>query len=817
MVTVTVTAWRGERGPTDGAPGVSPRVRGVAYSRSKMLFRVSSKAAAPSPSAACRGPLVRPPHVQARGGRVTTGVVRRAAPAGWGAAGRPSARAFVRLLGTKALEHEPEPRDDDASLEALGRSPTMLHGVQLNDEERRAETKTRRAKEKLRAKARTHEEDGESRAFAFTERAKAGAAFRDWHAVGDEEMAAAAAEQAEGERGGAETTSGSGGGSGSGAGTGARAEDAGGVLDLFEDPEAPDPVDVDGFILTEPHNIVLRPPIVKKRSPQQEVKDTFRSMAPYIAAHRGKTVVIHVPGEAIDGQCANFPALVQDIILMHTLGIKIVLVAGCRPQINERLVKAGRDPLSMLDEHGMRRTDAFTLRCVREASSYARVYLESQVGRGLVDTSYTTGLVQVSSGNFVTAKPYTVDSADWVREHYSSCEQREASAAAEEHQYLHDDDFGYAGTVDKINTERINHLLACDDVVLIGCLGYTESGEVYNCASEEVAMHAAAQLGAHKLCFLYDGHELRDRGTGGVVHSMPYTIGRAFLDQYRDHRAAESEYSAEERLEKAKTKEESSVSDLTYQSDSYAMEEDAYSLSLSDEELLMNERKENEVLMYMDLAVEACFLGVRRAHLIQRQEDGSLLLELFTRDGGGLMISRDIYDGVRGARVSDIGALLRLIRPLEEKGVLVRRSKAMLERAIVGGEFTVVERDGTVMACASLSLYDDCGSDGGEGSSYSAEIGCIAVHPAERSSGKGNALVGYLLRRANNLGCREVFALTTRTAHWFIERGFHEAEFDDLPQAKKDIVDRSRNSRVYMMQLSGTRQLDELELLTSVE
>lgn len=263
----------------------------------------------------------------------------------------------------------------------------------------------------------------------------------------------------------------------------------------------------DGFILTQPEDIVLRAPDSSGAPRVQEVKDTFRSMAPYIAAHRGQTTVIHVPGEAIDGQCANFPRLVQDIILMQVLGIKVVLVAGCRLQVNERLVLSGRDPMSIQDDFsasGIRRTDAFTLRCVREASSYARVYLESQVGRGLMDTPITTGLVQVSSGNFVSAKPYEGDV-----------------------------DFGYAGQVDKINTERINHLLGMGDVVLIGCLGYTPSGEVYNCASEQVAMETAVQLGAHKLIFLYGGHELYDRNTGGVVHSLPFSVGRAFLDLYR--------------------------------------------------------------------------------------------------------------------------------------------------------------------------------------------------------------------------------------------------------------------------------------------
>ncbi len=519
----------------------------------------------------------------------------------------------------------------------------------------------------------------------------------------------------------------------------------------FEDTDAstrPLCPDIDGFILTETQDIVLREPMPMTDRParKQEVKETFRSMAPYIATHRGKTVVIHVPGEAIDGQCANFPELVQDIILMHTLGIKIVLVAGCRPQINERMIAAGRSPVSMLDDHLMRRTDAFTLRCVREASSYARVYLESQVGRGLVDTSYSTGFVQVSSGNFVTAKPYDD----------------------------HREDFGYAGTVDKINTGRINHLLASNDVVLIGCLGYTAGGEVYNCAAEQVAMQAAVQLGAHKLIYLYDGLELSDRSTGGIVHSIPYTAGQNFLKDYFKNRTSEAER--------------------------HVKDQDGES------------RKETELLMYMQLAVDACAQGVARSHLIQRQEDGSLLLELFTRDGGGLMISRDLYDGVRPARSSDTDSLMRLVTPLVDMGILVRRSREKIERAILGGEFTVVERDGIVIACASLTLYPD---DDPSVDTAWAEIGCIAVHPESRNLGKGNAVVGYLLRRANNLGCSNVFALTTRTAHWFIERGFHEATLEDIPKAKRDTVDRSRNSRVYVIELQGTRQLDELELLTS--
>jgi amino-acid N-acetyltransferase len=683
------------------------------------------------------------------GGRPPAPPVRRRA-VGVPAASTQEAATQRRRLFSSSSSRDP-PRDDPQSQPYLARSPTMMHGVQVDDGDRAEQRQARKADQrKARGKGSHEHRKKQTTKSASSPRTPHLAedkpvdedtTFMDLHFnVPETDYAEHRPRRDDVGDNATEPDA-------------YRFED----VDVTDRPLCPD---VDGFILTETQNIVLRAPLLHADRPPrvQEVKDTFRSMAPYIATHRGNTVVIHVPGEAIDGQCANFPALVQDIILMQTLGIKIVLVAGCRPQINERMIAAGRDPLSMLDEHGMRRTDAFTLRCVREASSYARVYLESQVGRGLVDTSYTTGFVQVSSGNFVTARPYDIDGGD----------------------------FGYAGTVEKINTERINHLLESNDVVLIGCLGYTETGEVYNCASEQVAMLAAAQLSAHKLCFLYDGHELRDRSTGGIVHSMPYTAGQAFLDDYRRDRSSERE-----RREK---------------------EQDRWMVQTHEREAEEDEvRKENELLMYMELAVEACAQGVKRSHLIQRQEDGSLLLELFTRDGGGLMISRDLYDGVRPARPSDISSLLRLIGPLEEKGILVRRTKEAIEHAISSGEFTVVERDGTVIACASLTLYTDDQS----GVIGWGEIGCIAVHPNSRNSGKGNALVGYLLRRANNLGCSNVFALTTRTAHWFIERGFYEGTLDDLPAAKRNVVDRKRNSRVYMMQLQGTRQLDELELLTA--
>jgi amino-acid N-acetyltransferase len=96
----------------------------------------------------------------------------------------------------------------------------------------------------------------------------------------------------------------------------------------------------------------------------------------------------------------------------------------------------------------------------------------------------------------------------------------------------------------------------------------------------------------------------------------------------------------------------------------------------------------------------------------------------------------------------------------------------------------------------------------------SGEIGCIAVDPEARRSGKGNALVGYLLRTAITRGCTSVFALTTRTAHYFIERGFSESTVSCLPTSKRASLDASRLSRVYVMSLAaGVRKLDEQEFM----
>ena len=185
--------------------------------------------------------------------------------------------------------------------------------------------------------------------------------------------------------------------------------------------------------------------------------------------------------------------------------------------------------------------------------------------------------------------------------------------------------------------------------------------------------------------------------------------------------------------------------------------------------------------------MHACRHGVARTHLIDREVDGGLLLELFTRDGVGTMVSSNPYDTTRRATIEDVGGILELIRPLEQEGALVRRSREKLEMEI--GRFFVVERDGTVIGCAAAYPLSD---------SDAVELACLAVHPEyrDRERRRGDQLLDAILEEARHLGASRLVVLTTQAAHWFQERGFEPAEIDDLPDEKQALYNYSRNSKV---------------------
>jgi amino-acid N-acetyltransferase len=167
-----------------------------------------------------------------------------------------------------------------------------------------------------------------------------------------------------------------------------------------------------------------------------------------------------------------------------------------------------------------------------------------------------------------------------------------------------------------------------------------------------------------------------------------------------------------------------------------------------------------------------------------------MLMEFFTRDGVGTVLTRAPLALLRDATIDDVAAILGLIEPLEADGTLVKRGRERLEMEIT--RFSVVEHDGMIVGCAALYPFSDA---------KSAEMACVAVMPDFRRSGYGDQLREHIEARARKLKLQQLFVLTTRTAHWFIERGFVETSVDTLPASRRELYNLQRRSKVLVKTL----------------
>lgn len=189
-------------------------------------------------------------------------------------------------------------------------------------------------------------------------------------------------------------------------------------------------------------------------------------------------------------------------------------------------------------------------------------------------------------------------------------------------------------------------------------------------------------------------------------------------------------------------------------------------------------------------AIQAIRAGVKRVHFIDQQLDGGLLLELFTRDGYGTMVTNLFYEGSRQASIDDIGGIVSLIEPLEQSGILVARSREQMELQI--RHFQVIEKDGMIIACIAC-IPDQ--------SDAIAEIACLAVHQDYQRSGLASQLLHFAEDRALKLGIDRLYTLTTRTSHWFIEHGFNEDRGFELPAARRASYNPGRGSKIMLKSL----------------
>ena len=197
-----------------------------------------------------------------------------------------------------------------------------------------------------------------------------------------------------------------------------------------------------------------------------------------------------------------------------------------------------------------------------------------------------------------------------------------------------------------------------------------------------------------------------------------------------------------------------------------------------------------DVGFYLPCAVTACQNGVARAHLISRHVDGAILQELFTREGIGSMISPEPVESMRQANIEDVGGILSLIEPLEEARVLVRRSRELLEMEIE--RFSILEHDGIIIGCAALYPFP---------AEKAGELACLAVHADYRDAGRGAALLEFVEAAARKKKLKRLFVLTTQTAHWFVERGYAEADVAELPRQKQILYNYQRKSKVFVKRI----------------
>ncbi|OBS30632.1 amino-acid N-acetyltransferase [Tepidimonas fonticaldi] len=205
----------------------------------------------------------------------------------------------------------------------------------------------------------------------------------------------------------------------------------------------------------------------------------FRSVAPYIHKFRNQTFVVGVPGEAI--AAGKLPNLVQDLALIQSMGVRVVLVHGFRPQVNEQLRAKGHEARY---HRGIRITDSVALDSAQEAAGQLRYEIEAAFSMGLPNTPMAGATVRVISGNFITARPVGI--VDGI-------------------------DFQHSGLVRKVDAVGIVRALDMGALVLLSPFGFSPTGEAFNLSMEEVATSVAVALQADKLIFVTEIPGIRVR------------------------------------------------------------------------------------------------------------------------------------------------------------------------------------------------------------------------------------------------------------------------------------------------------------------
>ncbi|MGL4749844.1 MAG: amino-acid N-acetyltransferase, partial [Shewanella sp.] len=384
-----------------------------------------------------------------------------------------------------------------------------------------------------------------------------------------------------------------------------------------------------------------------------ELVDGFRHSAPYVNAHRGKTFVVMLGGEALAQN--QFRGILNDVALLHSLGIKVVLVYGARPQIDAALAANGIEPAY---HEGVRITDEDSLKVIKQVAGALQFDITARLSMSLSNTPMQGAQINLVSGNFVIAQPLGVDNGV---------------------------DFCLSGKVRRIDAQGLKRQLDNHCIVLMGPIAASVTGESFNLTAEEIATQVAIKLKADKMIGFSSQNGILDRNGDVIAELMP-----------------------------------------------------------NDAQNILNKLAEQGsacigTMAFLKASIDACRNGVPRCHLVSYLDDGALLQELFSREGIGTQIVTESAERLRRASISDIGGILNLIRPLEEQGILVRRSREQLEIEIE--QFMLIERDGLVIGCAALYPFEE---------DNAGEFACLVVHPDYRDADRGSLLLKNIIGQARS-------------------------------------------------------------------
>lgn len=426
-----------------------------------------------------------------------------------------------------------------------------------------------------------------------------------------------------------------------------------------------------------------------------EFLNSLRQASGYVHLHRGKTCVIYLPGDLfLDNQALQ--ELAEDISHLHAFGLKIVLVMGATPQINQALENAG---MGWQQQQQFRITSAPMLPILQRTLGEVRSQLEAAFSRQQPLSGHPLTLC---SGNWVIAQPKGV---------------------------INGIDFQYTGQTRKVNEEAIRAILDSGQVVLLTPLAYSLTGEVFNLNTLEQACSVANKLQADKLMVFTTAEQMQ---------GLPRQVSLTDLKTFQPHNQDQAQLI----------------------------------------DLLSEQTRQ-----------------VKRIHLMNESDPSSLIIELFSRDGIGTLVFTDRYHQIRQARIEDVSGIIDLITPLEQKGMLVKRSRERLELEI--NNFSVIERDGHIIGCAALYPYQ-----GQTAEDQAVELACLAVDRHYQGQSLGEQLLDHLESSAKQLSFNRLFLLTTHTHHWFIEHGFVPSSLEQLPTSRQSLYNYQRQSKVLIKELT---------------